>query len=176
MGQWWHCYLYYRYHLWSVSSPPPINVHIVIYCPWVPFLNELCSTECEFSLYMPSAISWTLDVLNGLTIFLFMLCIFSAFSSLKRRLLLHLQSCRWTVCDEIQPVTCAPLRLWCALLVLWPRNPGQGVAEGGELLHAFFKQKSIAVAYFGLTYLYNWCIPDLSVSGESYLSAGLCKR
>jgi len=26
---------------------------------------------------------------------------------------------------------------------------------GGKLLHAFLKQKSIAVAYFGLTYLYN---------------------
>lgn len=48
--------------------------------------------------------------------------------------------------------------------------------RGGELLHAFLKQKSIAVAYFGLTYLYNWCIPDLFVSGESYISAGLCKR
>lgn len=57
MGQQWHYHLYYHLHLWSISSPPQINVHIVKYCPLVPFLNELYSIECSFYLYMHSAIS-----------------------------------------------------------------------------------------------------------------------
>lgn len=46
MGQQWHYYLYDHFHLWNISSPLQINVHIVKYCPLVPFLNELYSIEC----------------------------------------------------------------------------------------------------------------------------------
>lgn len=117
---------------------------------------------------------WCLKLLNY---FFIHACIFSAFLMLK-------EGCFY-ICKNIDKQSVIKFNLLSVprfhytvlLLVLWSTNLNKGCGRRGKPIACFLKtEKNIAIAYFWLTYLYNWCIPDLFVSGESYISAALCKH